>query len=141
MVCGKYTSLGNKYSKSGNKEEENELSNKEENSNSNNENLDTNKDNNEENDLINELYIKNNKHDNFDSMEGEAFRMNSFKPNPIPGSPIFNKNTSINNNIIINNTNNDEIKNNNNVGNFTETIETIFVYPIVPPETPLFPKS
>ena len=142
-----------KNSGSNDKEEENEVSDKEEsinkqnmdnkdnNENSNNE-QDFDNENNEQNDLINELYISKNKHDYLDSIEGEAFRMNSFKPLPIPGSPKFTKGFSINENknkinnkeIDNNNINNKEIENNNNINNkdiinnnisnFTETIET-----------------
>ena len=86
----------------------------------------------EETDLINELYNKSINHENLDSVEGEAFRMNSFRPNPIPGSPKFTQ--KISDNININNFNlnsnetiniqNNNSNNNNNLPSFTETIET-----------------
>ena len=85
----------------------------------------------EQNDLINELYNKSINHENLDSVEGEAFRMNSFRPNPIPGSPSFTRKTpddininnfNLNSNEINNNPNNNN--NNNNLTSFTETIET-----------------
>ena len=77
--------------------------------------------NEEQNDLINELYSnKSIKHENLDSIEGEGFRMNSFRPNPVPGSPKFTKRETLNNNEI----KNTEDINNNNLNNFTETIET-----------------
>ena len=140
-----------------NKEEENEILDKEENIDNQDFEINNDKDNNnekilyenecddenkEKNDLINELYISNHKHDYLDSIEGEAFRMNSFKPIPIPGSPKFtnkvsindDKNNNINSNKIENNKdikydtieNNNNINNNeiNNIPNFTETIET-----------------
>ena len=80
---------------------------------------------NEENDIINELYNKS-KIDNLDQPEGvELFRMGSFRPNPVPGSPKFSKNAPNNETLNEkedkqNNTNNE----NKNLENFTETIET-----------------
>ena len=86
--------------------------------------------NDEQNDLINALY-QNNKLEYFDSMGEEELRMHSFKPNPVPLSPKFSKNTNNNNMNLI--TLNDMITyknpinnlmNNNSLKNFTETIET-----------------
>ena len=98
--------------------ENNNENNKEKNSNEQNGN-----ENDEQNDLINELYVSNNnRHEIFDSNDGEAFRMNSFRPNPIPGSPKFsNTNQNDDDNINNSDTNNNV---NNNIMNFTETIQT-----------------
>ena len=68
----------------------------------------------EQNDLINELYNKSINHENLDSVEGEAFRMNSFRPNPIPGSPSFTRKTPDDININNFNLNSNEINNNPN---------------------------
>jgi len=79
---------------------------------------------NEENDLINELYNKP-KTDNFEQPEVELFRMGSFRPNPVPGSPKFSKRISKNEELLIekiDKNNNNNV--NNNLDNFTETIET-----------------
>ena len=108
------------------KEEKEEKSNNE-NNNENNEEKNSNEqngnENDEQNDLINELYVSNNnRHEIFDSNDGEAFRMNSFRPNPIPGSPKFtNTNQNDDDNINNSDTNNNV---NNNIMNFTETIQT-----------------
>ena len=75
----------------------------------------------EENEIIDELYNKN-KSDNVEQNEVELFRMGSFRPNPIPGSPKFSK--RISKNTEINNENSKINNNNNNLTNFTETIET-----------------
>ena len=102
-----------------NKEEiNNENNNKEELNN----NIQNDNENDEQNDLINELYESANKHENLDSIEGEGFRMNSFRPNPIPGSPKFSNQNSANNDT--NNLNINNNSNNNNLINFTETLET-----------------
>ena len=84
--------------------------------------------NDEETDIINELYNKN-KNQNLEQSEGEPFRMGSFRPNPIPGSPKFSKRISKNveESLIKNedkNTSNNISNNNNNLTNFTEKIET-----------------
>ena len=79
-----------------------------------------NNENEEQNDLINELYNKSIKHENLDSIEGEGFRMNSFRPNPIQGSPKFTKRETLNSTSLKNTDN----FNNNSINNFTETIET-----------------
>ena len=84
----------------------------------------------EENNLINELYDKN-KVENIEQTDFENFRMGSFRPKPIPGSPKFSKRISKNNEPKIEskeNNNKDEDKkeknSNYNLNNFTETIET-----------------
>ena len=82
-----------------------------------------NNENDEQNDLINELYESTGKHEIIDSNEGEGFRMNSFRPNPIPGSPKFTNRISNNNNI--NDENEKNSTNNNNIADFTETVEVI----------------
>ena len=107
----------NKEEKEENNNENNNENNEEKNSNGQNFN-----ENDEQNDLINELYVSNNKHENTDSNDGEAFRMNSFRPNPIPGSPKFTNTNQIDNDNINNSDTNNNI--NNNIMNFTETIET-----------------
>ena len=137
------SSSENKNSRSS-REEENEIEDKEENNynenleNKNNDSINNTEkkddlyehlysnESNEQNNLINDVNRKSNKHDYLDSVEGEAFRMNSFRPNPIPGSPKFSKRVSVNNNNTNNNNdiNSEEKKNNNNLQNFTETIET-----------------
>ena len=78
-------------------------------------------DKNKEDELINELYNKS-KLENLDQPEVELFRMGSFRPEPIPGSPKFSKRISKNEE----ESNNKEkkIPPNNNLINFTETIET-----------------
>ena len=73
----------------------------------------------EENEIIDELYNKTKTE--IEQSEGELFRMGSFRPNPIPGSPKFSKRISKNEESKISNqTTNKE----NNLTNFTETIET-----------------
>ena len=76
---------------------------------------------NEENDIIDELYYRS-KAENLEQSEGELFRMGSFRPNPIPGSPKFSKKVSKSEEPIIKR--NDKNINNNNLTNFTETIKT-----------------
>ena len=74
-----------------------------------------------EDDLINELYNKS-KIENLEQPEVELFRMGSFRPNPIPGSPKFSKNNDEKNN---KKEKEEQIPlNNHNLVNFTETIET-----------------
>ena len=60
----------------------------------------------------------NQKHENTNSLEGEEFRMNSFRPKPAPDSPKF-----VNDN---ENNKENEVKNenNNDCTNFTETLAT-----------------
>ena len=78
--------------------------------------------NNEKNELINELY-HNDKKESLELPGSEEFRMGSFRPKPIPGSPKFSNRTIKDEETIVEkkeqNTNN-----NNNLTNFTETIET-----------------
>ena len=109
-----------------NKKEENHDNNEyiENNNNDNNKNENTVYEhlyNDRKNDLFNELYQS--KHENLDSVEWGGFRMDSFRPNPIPGSPKFTKRISIDNNQSSEIKNNN-INNNNVSNNFTETIET-----------------
>ena len=80
----------------------------------------------EENNLINELYDKN-KTENLEQTDFENFRMGSFRPKPIPGSPKFSKRISKANEPKIENKEKKENKEKNsnyNLNNFTETIET-----------------
>ena len=80
----------------------------------------------DENNLINELYEKN-KTENIDQIDFENFRMGSFRPKPIPGSPKFSKRISKSDEAKVENKekkDNNEKNPNYNLNNFTETIET-----------------
>ena len=61
---------------------------------------------------------ENNNHENLNSLEEDEFRMDSFRPKPMPASPQFI------NNKINNNDNENKNPNNNNYSNFTETLNT-----------------
>ena len=111
-----------------NKDEENSEHKKDiENNNNiyNNENKDKSKE-----DKIDKKYLindngKNIKIPNLDSLDGEGYGfMDSFKPNPLPESPIFSKRISNKNNSeVIKDNNNYNIINNDNLPKFTETIK------------------
>jgi len=80
----------------------------------------------DENNLINELYEKN-KTENIEQIDFENFRMGSFRPKPIPGSPKFSKRISKSDEAKVENKekkDNNEKNPNYNLNNFTETIET-----------------
>ena len=80
----------------------------------------------DENNLINELYEKN-KTENIDQIDFENFRMGSFRPKPIPGSPKFSKRISKSDEAKVESKekkDNNEKNPNYNLNNFTETIET-----------------
>ena len=80
----------------------------------------------DENNLINELYEKN-KTENIEQIDFENFRMGSFRPKPIPGSPKFSKRISKSDEAKVESKekkDNNEKNPNYNLNNFTETIET-----------------